>query len=65
MLVILGYGLAGHLHRAGHTDSHGTKVAGKQFPMGEGLGFFSFKNLKGGLKTCALCNFGQSSLAIC
>lgn len=65
LICCLGYDLAGHFHRAGHTDSYGTKVAGKQFPKGEGLGFFSFKNLRGGLKTSALCNFGQSSLAIC
>lgn len=65
LICCLGYDLAGHFHRAGHTDSYGTKVAGKQFPKGEDLGFFSFKNLRGGLKTCTLCNFGQSSLAIC
>lgn len=31
LICCLGYDLAGHFHRAGHTDWYGTKVAGKQF----------------------------------
>lgn len=42
LIYCLGYDLAGHFHRAGHTDSYGTNMAGKQFPDGEGLGLFFF-----------------------